>query len=120
MTNSNTTNDDTDIINRFYNLNSTNDQKHTLGWILGYRSSLYTNNILYESESLINLNGSRYFYLIVNDFNVHTNMNFLSSSSTGLLLDNVLAKITPKKYPFYNESETSIQYILKSGNTMVL
>lgn len=90
-------------INEYFYTTNTSNLNTLLGWILGYRVATYTGNISYISDAVFNINGPRYFYLIINDFNVHTNMNFLSSSSTGLLLDNVIAKIIPRKYPFNSQ-----------------
>ena len=61
---------------------------------------------------MFNIKGPRYFYLVLNDFNVHTNMNFLSSSSVGLLSSNIIARIIPKRFPF--QSDTRNDYLLYS------
>ena len=99
-------------INKYFNSDTATDNSTLFGWILGYRSGSYSDSTSYTSEAMFNIKGPRYFYLVLNDFNVHTNMNFLSSSSVGLLTNNIIARIIPKRFPF--QSDTRNDYLLYS------
>jgi hypothetical protein len=81
--------------------------KHTIpkerrfGWMIGYRKSKY-NTLTYQlSESVVNLLGPQYVYLIVNDFNKNRNTHFVSTSSKGLLPDDIIARVSIKA-PIFN------------------
>lgn len=70
--------------------------KSKLGWLLGFRNVTYTlssinNNII--SESFIDLNGPRYLYLIVDEFNNGNQNSFISPLYKSILNKNILAKI---------------------------
>ena len=103
---------DESAINKYFKSNTTNESSLLFGWILVYRNGSYSGSTSYTSEAMFNIKGPRYFYLVLNDFNVHTNMNFLSSSSVGLLSSNIIARIIPKRFPF--QSDTRNDYLLYS------
>jgi hypothetical protein len=85
--------------NKYLEKNNTNKQ-HTFGWMLGYRKSIYTNNITYISESIMDILGPRYLYLVINDGNdSNTNSNFFSTSGSGLPSDTI-ARISLKGSAF--------------------
>jgi hypothetical protein len=63
-----------------------------LGWKLGFRNGVYTNNSAYVSEGVINLSGASYLYLVVDDFN-NANNTFFSAFNQSLLNKNILARI---------------------------
>lgn len=96
--------DNTDIpIIQYYNTESLLDYKQLFGWIIGYRKSIYKDIVIepnspavYISESIIDLSGPKYLFLIVDDFNKSMNVNFLTSSIKGLLSDNIIARISQK------------------------
>jgi len=65
------------------------------GWKLGFRNGIYENNTTYISESLVNLSGSTYFYLAVNDYNNNVANSFNTSFTSSLLNNsNILARIS--------------------------
>lgn len=101
-------------IDKFYSVKNTIEYKQLFGWILGFRQPLYTvpivtsaekPSIYYTSESIIDLSGPKYLFLIVNDFNNSVNVNFLTLSENGLLPDNILARISQKGQLFSIQSQ---------------
>jgi hypothetical protein len=102
-------------VDEFYYLKNTIDYKQLFGWILGFRKPLYTvpirsssiDNaaIYYTSESIIDLSGPKYLFLIVNDFNNSVNVNFLTLSENGMLPDNIIARISQKGQLFSIQSQ---------------
>jgi hypothetical protein len=88
------------------------DYKQLFGWILGYREPLYKNTVedlygyvYYKSESVLDLSGPKYLFLIIDDFNKSMNINFLTSSVKGLLKDNIIARISQKGQLFSIQSQ---------------
>lgn len=65
-----------------------------LGWIFGFRNGIYENNINYVSEGAVDLIGSRYVYLVVDDYNNNVNNSFYSAFNSSILNKNILARIT--------------------------
>ena len=78
--------------NQLDNYSSTLDSK--FGWKLGFRKSLYSGLNTYTAEGVVDFSGPRYLYLYLNDFNQNANLNFYTSSQTGLLSENLIARIT--------------------------
>jgi len=74
--------------------------KHTprtkLGWILGFRNITY--DIIHSenttAESLIDLNGSRYLYLAIDEFSKGNQHSFISPLPKSLINKNILARIS--------------------------
>jgi hypothetical protein len=64
------------------------------GWLLGFRNGIYTGNINYVSEGLIDLTGPKYLFLVVDDYNNNVNNNFYSAFSSSILNKNILARIS--------------------------
>jgi hypothetical protein len=64
------------------------------GWLLGFRNGIYNGNLNYVSEGLVDLYGSRYFYLVVDDYNNNVNNNFYSAFNSSILNKNILARIS--------------------------
>ena len=88
------------------------DYKQLFGWILGYREPFYSNVVedqygylYYKSESVIDLSGPKYLFLIIDDFNKSMNINFLTASVKGLLSDNIIARISQKGQLFSIQSQ---------------
>jgi len=87
------------------------DYKQLFGWILGYREPFYSTifqddrYIYYKSESIIDLSGPKYLFLIIDDFNKSMNVNFLTASVKGLLSDNIIARISQKGQLFSIQSQ---------------
>jgi hypothetical protein len=66
-----------------------------LGWIMGFRNGIYTNNKNYISEGIVDLVGPRYFYLVIDDFNNNNNNGlFYSAFNSSILNKNILARIS--------------------------
>jgi hypothetical protein len=64
------------------------------GWCLGFRNGIYVNNLNYVSEGIINITGSRYFFLVVDDYKNNVNNNFYSAFNSSVLNKNILARIS--------------------------
>jgi hypothetical protein len=64
------------------------------GWTLGFRNGIYTGNVNYVSEGLVDLTGPRYIYIVVDDYNNNVNNNFLSAFNSSILNKNILARIS--------------------------
>ncbi len=69
----------------------------SLGWLMGFRSKYYEGSNTYTSEAAIDLAGTRYMFLSINDFNqsVHDVVTVLYENS--FMRDNILARITMKE-----------------------
>jgi hypothetical protein len=74
------------------------------GWLLGFRNGIYTGNLNYVSEGIVDLYGPRYFYLVVDDYNNNVNNNFYSAFNSSILNKNILARISlmPSQSLSYN------------------
>jgi len=64
------------------------------GWTIGFRNGIYTNNLNYVSEGVVDVTGPRYVYLVVDDHNNNVNNGFYSAFNSSLLNNNILARIT--------------------------
>jgi hypothetical protein len=65
-----------------------------LGWLLGFRESIYTGNSAYVSEGVIDLYGPRYLYLAIDDYNTSVNGGFYGAFQQNTLQKNILARIS--------------------------
>lgn len=78
--------------------------KAKLGWLMGYRLPSYvidpSSSIV--SESIVDLNGPRYLYLIVDEFSKGNQSSFISPLYSSLVNKNILARIAinTHSYPF--------------------
>ena len=65
----------------------------TLGWMLGFRNKIYEGGNCYTSEATIDMAGSKYFFLSINDFqsSVHDVVTVLYENS--FMQNNILARI---------------------------
>ena len=82
--------------------------QRTLGWIMGYREIMYENSDNYQTEGIFDSGGSRYFYVVVNDFNKNTNDFIIGNLKSSFINKNILAKIPVVMDKFsmlYNEVE---------------
>ena len=70
------------------------------GWILGFRNGIYTNNLNYVSEGVVDITGSKYFFLVVDDYNNSVNNNFYSAFNSSVLNKNILARISLQSNTF--------------------
>ena len=64
------------------------------GWLMGFRGGYYENNISYISEGIIDFVGTKYIYLVVDDFNNSVNDGFYGAFTSSLLNKNILARIS--------------------------
>lgn len=71
----------------------TRNLMHNFGWIVGYRNPLYSNEISYVPEGQADIGGTRYIYVIINDFKRNVNDNFIGAFETSLTKSNILARI---------------------------
>ena len=65
-----------------------------LGWILGFRNGIYVGNLNYVSESIVDTTGSKYIFLVVDDYNNSVNNSFYSAFNSSILNKNILARIS--------------------------
>jgi len=63
------------------------------GWKMGFRLGSYVNNDTYVSEGLVDLQGPRYIYLVVDDFNNSVNNSFYAAFNNSVLNKNILSRI---------------------------
>jgi hypothetical protein len=86
--------------------------KSKLGWLLGFRNTTYviTSNII--SESIVDLNGPRYLYLAVDEFNNKGNQNsFITPLSNSIINKKVIARLATNNYIFpYNLNGTFTRF----------
>lgn len=94
-----------DKIEKYYNVDTSIGHYQRMGWMLGFRDSLYTGSTSYTSEGQLDVIGPRYVYLIVNDFNTSSNVNFFSNNETSMLSDNILGRISLKAGAFSVQSQ---------------
>lgn len=78
--------------------------KFKLGWLLGFRTISYkvATTATVISESLLDLNGPRYLYLVVDEFSQGNQSSFVSPLAGSIVKKNILARITidSTTYPF--------------------
>jgi len=70
--------------------------KNSLGWLLGFRLITYSvvNSTPVISEALLDLNGPKYLYLVLDDFNQGNPNSFIAPMYTSFLNNNIIAKIS--------------------------
>jgi len=102
---------DPDDISKYY-MTSNVPLNQRVGWMLGFRHSYYTSydkkespQLYYVSESIMNIIGPSYLYIILDDFNKSNNINFLTTSKYGMLPDNIIARISLKSAAFSIQSQ---------------
>jgi hypothetical protein len=69
-------------------------------WNLGFRNGAYTGSVNYVSESVVDLTGPKYLYLVVDDYNNNVNNNFYSAFNSSILNKNILARISTQANNF--------------------
>jgi hypothetical protein len=77
--------------------------KSKLGWILGFRQLSYTvTTSTTTSEAFYDLNGSRYLYLALDEFNKGNQYSFVSPLYNSLINKNIIGRISMTKdvHPF--------------------
>ena len=70
--------------------------KHKLGWLLGFRKPTYAivTTTITKSECTLDMYGSRYLYLAIDEFNKGNQNSFVSPLSSSLINKNIIARIT--------------------------
>jgi len=77
--------------------------KSKLGWLMGFRNSTYSiTSTITTSESFIDLNGPRYLYLAIDEFNKGNQHSFYSPLYTSIINKNIIARISldPSNHSF--------------------
>jgi len=76
--------------------------KSRLGWLLGFRNQSYTFTNKIRSESLVDLTGSRYLYLVVDEFSAGNQNSFISPLPTSIINKNILGRISidARSFPY--------------------
>jgi len=81
------------------------------GWTLGFRNGIYTGNLNYVSEGLVDLSGPRYLYLVLDDYNNNVNNNFYSAFNSSILNKNILARIGLSAMNFNILQQNGVSYL---------
>ena len=77
--------------------------KSKFGWLLGFRNATYTiNNTPTTSEQFVNLHGSKYLYLAIEEYNKGNQNSFVSPLFSSFINKNTIARIALDNttYPF--------------------
>jgi hypothetical protein len=82
-----------------------------LGWLLGFRNGYYENNTTYIAEGLVNLDGPRYIYLVVDDFNNNVNDGFYGAFNSSILNKIILARISLQGAVFSLQNQNNLSLI---------
>lgn len=105
------------IINKNYKqLNCVNDITELykkLGWIMGYRSALYTGQKSYVAEGIYNGSFTEYIYFILNDFNNSQSQNIIGMFSKSTIGNNILAMIPLNANSFHICFDNGADFIEK-------
>jgi hypothetical protein len=79
------------------------------GWMLGFRNGIYSNNLNYVSEGVVDVSGAKYVYLVLDDYNNSVVKNFYSALNSSVLNNNILARFPiATGYPFGLYVENSL------------
>jgi hypothetical protein len=95
--------------------------KSKLGWLLGYRGISYridtTTGV--KSESTVNVNGTKYLYLAIDEFSKGNDNSFISPVASSLMSNKNLAKISMDResYPYGTIQISSINNGLLISDT---
>lgn len=82
-----------------------------LGWVLGFRNGLYTENLNYVSEGIVDTSGPKYLFLVVDDYNTSVNNGFFSAFNSSILNKNILARISLQAGPFETLNQNNLNII---------
>lgn len=75
-------------------LDGNNGIVQNLGWILGFRLGEYNGAFSYVSEGCYDAWGTKYIYIVVNDFNKNVNNFVITAYNESIGKSNVLARIS--------------------------
>ena len=65
----------------------------TLGWLLGFRNRKYEGHTEYTSEGAVDMAGSKYFFLSINDFNQSVHDVVTAVYENSFMRNNIIARI---------------------------
>lgn len=82
-----------------------------LGWYLGFRSGIYIGNSTYVSEAAPDIIGSRYFFLVVEDYQSNKADTFYSLFNSSFLSKNILGRITNNQTSFTSLTQSGLNII---------
>jgi hypothetical protein len=77
--------------------------KNKLGWMLGFRDTSYNiRQTTRTAESIVDINSSRYLYLVIDEFTNSKSNSFLAVNTMSQIKSNIIARISLNKttYPF--------------------
>ena len=100
----------------FYNTPSNNDIKSRLGFMFGFykETYLFTDSII--SDRVVDLTGSRYFYVFLNDFSNNFNSTLFPPFENYNLNNNLFCKITNTVEPFtLNNNTIGVNNLIKNS-----
>lgn len=78
-----------------------------MGWMLGFRQGIYTNNPTYISESIVDISGPKYIYISIDDYNNNVSNGFYSAFNSSILNKNIIGCIQ-LPYLFNSSFQNSI------------
>jgi hypothetical protein len=85
--------------------------KSKLGWLLGFRNTSYVISTDIVSEAAVDLNGPRYLYLAVDEFNKGNQNSFITPLSNSIINKKVIARLATNNYIFpYNLNGTFTRF----------
>jgi len=96
----------------FQNVSGVQDKyfaKSKLGWLLGFRKLSYDLTSGITGESILNMNGPKYLYLALEEFNKNTQNSFTSPLSSSLVNKNIIARISLNNSSFGTILNANIQ-----------
>jgi hypothetical protein len=77
--------------------------KNKLGWLLGFRQSQATFTTSLSSEAMMDFNGSRYLFLVLDEFTQNTNDNtFVSPLYRSIVNKNIIARANTSLFSLSN------------------
>lgn len=79
--------------------------KKKLGWLLGFRKVSYTLTSTYRtitSEAMMDFNGSKYLFLVLDEFTQNTNDTFIAPMYRSIISKNIIARINTSLFPLSN------------------
>jgi len=80
----------------------------SLGWMMGFREARYVGNCSYASEGIIDLTGTKYVYLVVDDFHQNYSNVCYGAYTDSLLNKAIIGRIRTQNSPSYNYSIANI------------
>lgn len=83
----------------------------TFGWLLGFRKNEYNTASVYDAEALIDISGTRYIYLAIDDSKTNLNDFVIGNMRSSYLNENIIARITLSndKYQVINNNTTNTE-----------